>query len=220
MDASGRRIFASLTPVDPIAIGESVVRLLDAGVDGIHLDIADGHFVPFVTFAPQVVESLSRTTSCLLDVHLLVDDPEHYIPALLDRGADRIAFHLEATRYPWRVVSALRVSKVEVGVAVNAITPLAALEMLAHEVDFVLVLATDHTMNGDHGLPGAAERVRQLRAMLPKRVRLEVDGGVTMSNIADFAAAGADDVVIGRALIETPAWGAAVGRFRLRMQAA
>lgn len=220
MYASGRRIFASLTPVDPIAIGESVARLLDAGIDGIHLDIADGHFVPFVTFGPRVVESLRKLTSCVLDVHLLVDDPELYIPALLQCGTDRIAFHVEATRYPWRVVSAMRASRVEVGVAVNAITPLTNLEMLGHDVDFVLVLATDHTVNGDHALPLAAERVRHLRSILPETVRVEVDGGVTMRNISGFVAAGADDLVVGRALVETPTWGAAVGRFRSRMQVA
>lgn len=215
----GRRIFASLTTVDPIALGDSVRRLLDAGVDGIHVDIADGHFVPFVTFGPRLAEALRRITSCHLEVHLLVDDPEPYLSVLMNCGVDRISFHVEATRYPWRVLSALRQSRVEVGVAINAVTPLVTLEMLGRDVDFVLALATDHTVNGDHALPGSTDRMRRLRAALPQSVRVEVDGGVTSENVARFVAAGADDIVIGRALVDSSDWGATVGRVRSLMQA-
>lgn len=218
MDAPGHRVFASITTVDPIALRDSVVALLSAGIDGIHVDIADGHFVPFLTFAPPVVRSLRTITQCILEAHLLVDDPEPYLPALLDYGADRIAFHVEATRYPWRVMSALRQTRVEVGIAINAVTPLANLEMVGRDADFVLALATDHTLNGDEALPSAVDRLRLLRAVLPPAVRVEVDGGVTAQNIAAFVGAGADDVVLGRALLEASSWSAAVGRFRSLVQ--
>jgi ribulose-phosphate 3-epimerase len=218
MDTRGRRVFASITTVDPIDLRDSVVALLSAGVDGIHVDIADGHFVPFLTFGPTLVESLRRITSCFLEVHLLVDDPELYLPALVDCRVNRIAFHVEATRYPWRVMSALRQTRAEVGIAINAVTPLANLEMVGRDADFVLALATDHTLNGDEALPGAVDRLRRLRAILPPAVRVEVDGGVATQNVAGFVAAGADDVVIGRALVETSGWGATVGVFRSLMQ--
>lgn len=98
--------------------------------------------------------------------------------------------------------SVARFLDADVGVAINAVTPPAILEMVGHDVDFALALATDHTLNGDHALPRAADRVRRLRAGLPPAVRLEVDGGATTQNVAGFVAAGANDVVVGRALVE------------------
>ncbi len=213
------RLFASTTSLDPMAIGAGVRRLLDAGVDGLHLDVGDGAFVPFLTFPPAVLPGLRRLTSVPIDVHLMVQDPEPYLRELAGNGAVRVSFHVEATRHPWRIASLARQLGLAVAVAANPVTPLEPVIAAASACDCVHLLSTDHDFCGDHPLPLMPDRVRRVRDALPPSVRLELDGGLDRVNVAAFVRAGVDDVVVGRAIIGEGDWAAAVHAIRAAIAA-
>jgi ribulose-phosphate 3-epimerase len=136
------------------------------------------------------------------------------IAALIGSGASRLSFHLESTRYPWRVASLARQAGVVVGVALNPITPISSIEALGPSVDFVNLLTTDPDLFGEQLLPGMPDRVAAARALLPEATALEVDGGVDAGNIAELRAAGADEYAVGRAVCGATDWAAALGTLR------
>jgi ribulose-phosphate 3-epimerase len=208
------RILASIRSVDPLQIGDGCRRLLDADVDGLHVDIADGVFVPELTFGPHVVAAVLEDTAALVDVHLMVSRPERYLPELAKAGVIRLSFHLEAEPYPWRVCSLARSLGMEVGVALNPATPLTLVEPVVRAVDFVNLLTTELDFAGERLLPGSAERVAAARTILPAGVRLEVDGGINSGNAAALVHAGADELVVGRAITGPADWGRALAELR------
>ncbi len=208
------RLFASLTSADQSELGAAAAALLAAGVDGLHFDLADGVFVPDLTFGTRVVHDVQRRVGGLIDVHLMVQDPERWVPALQAPTASRVAFHLEATRYPWRLLALLRRHGFEAGVALNPATPLDALDDLGAAVDFVALLTTEPDEAGEALLPGSIGRVSEARRRLPGRTRLQVDGGVDRQNIGALVRAGAQDLVVGRSIVRQADWDAAVAELR------
>lgn len=209
-------ILASLTAADPAALGEAAERLVAAGVNGLHLDIADGAFVPYLTFGPRLVAALRRTLpAVLLDVHLMVEAPEAYADDLARGGADRVTFHVEATRYPWRVVTVFRRSGIPVvGVALNPATPVEAIDALRGTVPLVNALSTEPDLAGEAFLASSTDRLRTLRARQGPEARLVVDGGIDEHNVGLAVAAGATDIVVGRSITGADDWSAAVERLR------
>jgi ribulose-phosphate 3-epimerase len=208
------RILASIRAVDPTELGAAAERLLAAGVDGLHVDIADGVFVPELTFGPEVARALLARTQALVDVHLMVARPEEYLPLLARAGIRRVSFHVESTSYLWRVMSMARFLELEVGLAINPATPVTVLETVGAAADFVNVLTTEPDFAGERLLPGCVGRVAAVRLMLPERVRLQVDGGIDAESASDFAAAGVNDFVVGRAVAGADDWRGAVADLR------
>jgi ribulose-phosphate 3-epimerase len=214
-EKAGRvQLFASLTSLSPLALGADARRLVAAGVDGLHIDIADGHFAPFLLFPPAVAWSLRDELGVHVEAHLMVSDPETYLRALAERGVRRIAFHVESTRHPWRLASIGRSLGVEVGVAFNASTSLEVLASLGDAVDYANLLGADHDFAGDRLLPATAARVRSGRGFAAPGVRLQVDGAVDAENAARLVVAGADDLVVGRAVCDAADWSSAVEGIR------
>jgi ribulose-phosphate 3-epimerase len=207
-------IYGSIRSVDPADLGASAERLLEAGVDGIHVDVADGVFVPELTFGPAVARSLVARTRAAVEVHLMVVDPERYLRELADAGIARVAFHVEATGYPWRVCSLARSLGLVVGIAANPATPIGALAAVAEAADYVTLLTTEPDLAGERLLPGSEERVAAVRAALAPESRLEVDGGVDAAAVLRLAAAGAQDFVVGRAVTASEQWEQAVRGLR------
>jgi ribulose-phosphate 3-epimerase len=208
------RIFASIRALDPTELGANSERLLSAGVDGLHVDLADGVFVPELTFGVAVARALFQRTQALLDVHLMVVRPEEYLPMLAEAGIRRASFHIESTPYPWRVCSLARSLGMEVGLALNPATPLSVLETIGAAVDFVNLLTTEPDFAGEQLLPGSIERATTARRLLPERVLLEVDGGIDAKTGRSLAVGGVNDFVIGRAIAGTNDWNHSVGQLR------
>jgi ribulose-phosphate 3-epimerase len=213
------QLLASLSAAPAGALADAAARLLTAGVDGLHLDLADGHFVPYLAFPPALVADLrGRFPEAILDVHLMVEEPEAYWEELARAGASRVTFHAEATRYPWRTVTlAHRAGLAEVGVALNPMTPFEALESVRGRIAVVDLLTTEPDLAGEQLLPGSVARVRRLRELLPGE-RIQVDGGVTEESAAALAEAGADELVVGRAITGADDWHAAVERLRAALR--
>jgi len=208
------RLLASLTSLSPLALGDDARRLIEAGVDALHVDIGDGHFVPFITFGPALAAALADSLDGTIEVHLMVDDPETWIREIARYRVARIWFHIESTRHPWRVASLVRHFAIQAGIALNPITPIAVLERLGSSVDAINLLATDHDFAGDQLLGGTGERVRAVRAVVGSRTTIQVDGGVSANSAAELVRAGAGELVIGRAVCSQPDWFAAVAELR------
>jgi ribulose-phosphate 3-epimerase len=149
-----------------------------------------------------------------VEAHLMVSDPETYIRPLAERGIRRIAFHMESTRHPWRVASLGRSLGAEIGVAFNPITSLEVLDRLGDAIDYVNLLGADHDFAGDRLLPATPNRVRSGRGFAAEGVRVQVDGAVDAENAASLISAGADDLVVGRAVCDATDWPAAIAAIR------
>ena len=213
------RIYGSIRSVDPTELGVASERLLEAGVDGLHIDLADGVFVPELTFGPAVARALVERTGASVEVHLMVVEPERYLRELAQAGVARVSFHLEAAPYPWRICSLARSLGLEVGLAANPATAVDAITTAGQAADFVNLLTTEPDYAGERLLPRMLERVRAVRAGLPDDVRIEADGGVDVDSARALASSGAHDLVVGRAITRAPEWRAALENVRVAANA-
>ncbi len=212
--AAEPRLLASLTSLDGLTLGTDCTRLLAAGVDGLHIDIADGHFVPFLTYAPGIVRSIRSMTDAFLDVHLLVADPAVLVPQLLRDGADRVAFHVETTPWPWRLATSIREGGAQASIAIGPATPVDVLRLVSAAVDMVNVQSSTHEAMHDRTVPGIDRRISEVRELLPAGTALQVDGGVDAHNAAAMVRGGATEIVVGRAICGETDWSDAVARIR------
>ena len=204
------RILASVTGADPLALGAAAARLAEAGADGIHEDLGDGRFTPWLGGSVELVEALAGLGRLPVSVHLMVESPEALFERVAAGGPARVAVHLEAVPYPWRMRALARRRGVRLGFAVNPSTPLAFLEGYGPAADYVSLLTTEPDEAGERMLPGLLERVRAARALLPPAVELEVDGGVDAASARLLAGAGVDFAVVGRQITAAPEWSQAV----------
>ncbi|RIK34779.1 MAG: ribulose-phosphate 3-epimerase [Chloroflexi bacterium] len=192
-----------LNSSDLTRIAESLAALEAAGADYVHLDVMDGHFVPNITFGAPVVASIRAATRLPLDVHLMITQPERYVAAFVEAGADILTIHVEATYHPHRVLQAIREMGARAGLAVNPGTPLANAQELLPVCDLVLLMSVNPGFGGQTFIPLTLQRVRAMRGEIDARgapVLLEVDGGISARNAGMVRAAGADILVAGTAV--------------------
>lgn len=197
------QIAPSLLAADFARLGEEVAAAETGGADLLHLDIMDGHFVPNITIGPLVVEAVRRTTSLPLDVHLMIEEPERYIPRFAQAGADILTVHVEACLHLHRTVQQIKGLGVKAGVSLNPATPLNSLEEILEYVDLVLVMTVNPGFGGQEFIAGMLAKVRRLRQMLDERglnCELEVDGGINVETAPKVVAAGAKVLVAGEAI--------------------
>lgn len=206
-DLRKRRLAPSLLSADFSRLAETLTFLEESGVEMVHLDIMDGHFVPNLTFGPPVIRSIRAATRLVLDVHLMIEEPERWVGAYAAAGADMISLHVEAALHLHRGVQAIRDAGLPAGVVLNPGTPLCALDEILPAVDFVLLMSVNPGFGGQAFIPGTMGKIRALREKIRSaglETAIEVDGGVGPDNIAILAAAGVDIAVAGSAVFHAP----------------
>jgi ribulose-phosphate 3-epimerase len=196
-------ILPSILSADFARLGEQVAAVEKAGCRMLHVDVMDGHFVPNLTIGPPVVASLHKATRLTLDVHLMITDPDRYAPLFIEAGADQISVHQEACPHLDRTLKMIQGLGVRAGVVLNPATPLATLDQVLEFVDFVLIMSVNPGFGGQKLIPYTLEKVRRLAAQKRERglkFAIEIDGGVTLGNVAEVVKAGVDWVVAGSAI--------------------
>jgi ribulose-phosphate 3-epimerase len=209
------RIAPSILSADFAALGQDVARVEAGGADQLHVDVMDGRFVPNLTVGPVVVAALRKRTRLPLDVHLMIVEPERYIPEFVAAGSDMVTVHAEACPHLARTLAQIRELGARAGVALNPSTPPSALEYVLDDLDLVLVMSVNPGFGGQSFIPTAYEKIRRLRVLLGRRdVLISVDGGVKAANAGPLAQAGATVLVAGSSIFGAADPGAAVAALR------
>jgi len=198
-------------------LGEEIRAAEAAGVDLIHVDVMDGHFVPNITVGPMIVEGLRKITRLPLDVHLMINTPDKYLRDFASAGSDYITVHTEATAHLHRTIQCIKESGVKAGVSLNPATPLCTLDYILSDIDLVLIMSVNPGFGGQRFIPSALDKIRTLRGKLREQnlsAVIEVDGGVKLDNAPAIAAAGAEILVMGSAFFGTGDYVAFMKRLR------
>lgn len=216
------KIAPSLLSADFAAIAEQIALVEAAGADELHLDSMDGRFVPNLTWGMKIVKDLRRLTSLPFDCHLMIVEPEKYVDAFREAGADVITFHYEATAHQHRLLRHLRSIGAKAGIAINPGTPTSMLFDLIEEIDRVLVMSVNPGFGGQSFIERALVKVAEVRALLSERnpgCEIEVDGGIGAANIERAVVAGADVLVAGNSVFAAEDPGRALREMRARVDA-
>ncbi len=193
-------ILPSILAADFARLGEQVAAVERAGARMLHLDVMDGHFVPNISFGPPVVKAVRRATRLTLDVHLMIADPDRYVPAFLNAGANQILVHQEACPHLNRTLRMIQEEGALAGVVLNPATPISTLDDVLEIVDYVLLMSVNPGFGGQEFIPGVLRKVRALderRSALGLNFPIEIDGGITAGNVGEVVRAGVDWVVAG-----------------------
>lgn len=211
------RLAPSILSADFARLLESVKQVENAGVDLLHIDIMDGHFVPNISFGPMVLKAIQGKTNLPFDVHLMIEDPDRYLEEFASAGAAFITVHAETCVHLHRTIQSIRALGVKPAVSLNPGTSLRVIEEILPDVDMILLMSVNPGFGGQSFIASTLDKIRRLRAMLDERglkTEIQVDGGVTLVNARAVAEAGATILVAGSAIFSTPDISVAVKAFR------
>jgi len=196
----------SILAADYNRLGEEIETCTSAGIRWIHCDIMDGHFVPNISYGPAIVEAAGRGTDAFLDVHLMIENPDHYIEAFVEAGADQLTVHQEACPHLHRTIQNIKSHEIFAGVAINPGTSLSNIEPILDDVDLVLIMSVNPGFGGQSFIEQTFRRLNDVRAIredLQLDFLIEVDGGVGLDNIEKIARSGADVMVAGSSVFKS-----------------
>lgn len=211
------KIAPSILSCNFLKLGEEIRDIEKAGADLIHVDVMDGHFVPNITIGPMFVEALKTISSRELDVHLMIDDPQKYVPDFIAAGADIITVHVEADIHLFRTIDMIKSKGRKAGVSLNPSTPASLIEHVIDELDMVLVMTVNPGFGGQQYIASMEPKIRQVQAMIAKTgkpIDLEVDGGIKASNVRRVVQAGANIVVMGTEIFHSADYGEKIKEVR------
>lgn len=215
------KIAPSILSADFARLGEEVEAAERAGADWLHVDVMDGHFVPNMTIGPLVVEAVKKRTSMPIDVHLMIEQPDRYLKAFADAGADWLTVHVEASVHLHRTVQYIKELGVRAGVSLNPATPLETLDYILPDLDLVLLMSVNPGFGGQSFIPSALGKISRLRAMIAacgSPAIIQVDGGVKEGNACSVVNAGAEVLVMGSAFFGEPDYAAFMKRLRTTLE--
>jgi ribulose-phosphate 3-epimerase len=211
------KIAPSILASDFSRLGEEVEAVVEAGADLIHVDVMDGHFAPNLTIGPPVVAALRRHVSVPLDVHLMITNPEEFVEPFAQAGADIITFHIEASPHPHRILSKIKDLGCRAGIVLNPGTPPDDIEFVVEHVDMVLIMTVNPGFGGQAFIPEMLRKIQLVRAMLGER-DLEVDGGIDARTAGEVIEAGANVLVAGSYIYNSPSYLEAIESLRFAPQ--
>ena len=215
-----KKIAPSILSADFAKLGDEILAVAAAGADWIHVDVMDGHFVPNITIGPLVVEAIRPVTDLPLDVHLMIENADRYIPDFATAGADIIAVQTEACVHLHRTLQLIRQNDCKAGVVLNPSTPIDGLEWILPDIDLVVLMSVNPGFGGQKFIPATLEKISRLRKMIDDRglaIDIEVDDGVNSKTIASVAGAGANVFVAGSAIFGSTDYAATISEFRQLM---
>jgi ribulose-phosphate 3-epimerase len=196
-------IAPSILSADFARLGAEINAVLDAGADVVHIDVMDGHFVPNITIGPLIVKAARAITDAPLDVHLMIENADRYLDDFAEAGADWITIHAETGNHLHRTISRIKDLGKKAGIVLNPATPLESIDWLLADVDLVMIMSVNPGFGGQKFIPSALTKIRKLKEMIDNcglSVGIEVDGGISPSNIGEVVAAGANIFVAGSAI--------------------
>lgn len=198
------KISASILAANSVRLEDEIKKVEMAGVDLIHIDVMDGHFVPNITMGPFIVEGIKRITRVPLDIHLMIENPERYIGTFAEAAGsgDLITFHVEAAKNPREVISLIKNTGLKASISLNPDTPAESVENLLDMVDMILVMSVYPGFAGQKFIPGVLPKIAKLRSIAPDKVDIEVDGGITTENVAEVVRQGANVIVAASAIFK------------------
>ncbi len=197
------KVSPSILSCDFTQVGNEVVKIVENGAEYVHIDVMDGVFVPNISFGFPIIQAARKVTSAVLDVHLMITEPEKYIEQFASVGSDIITFHYEATNNHAEIIEKIHSLGKRAGMSIKPGTPTFVLEPYLHSLDFVLIMSVEPGFGGQKLIPETIDKIREVRAMcesLGAYVEIEIDGGITTENARLAKEAGADAIVAGSAV--------------------
>lgn len=217
MNARPVKIAPSILAADFARLADEVAKIEAAGADFLHVDVMDGHFVPNLTIGPPIVEALRKVTSLPLDVHLMITNPDAFIPEFANAGATYLTVHTETCPHLHRTIQLIKEHGVKAGITLNPSTSLSTLEEVIADADLVLIMSVNPGFGGQKFIPAVYDKIARARDLIMRtgsQALLEVDGGIKIDNAAEIVKAGADVLVAGSAIFNTPNYAETIQAFR------